>query len=159
MTLFSRKADYALLIMAYLYEHAEGANARTIAERYQLSKSFVANILKELASKGYLVSHRGVKGGYSLERPVREINLANLLEALGEGFQLTVCSHHSPAGEVCSLESTCPVKNPLAEIHRRLQAVLRDVTLADLVQHHEPVGRAAATLLPMLTIHHPETTA
>lgn len=159
MTMLSRKADYALLILAYLCERTEGANARAIAERYDLSRSFVANILKELASKGYLESHRGVKGGYSLMRPVREITLAELLDVLGEGFQLTVCSSHTPAGEVCGLESCCPVKSPLAEIHRRLLAVLSDVTLADLIQRHEPVGRAAATLLPLLTIHHPETIA
>jgi Rrf2 family protein len=159
MTLLSRKADYALLIIAYLYERPEGANAREIAERYDLSKSFVANILKELAGKHYLASHRGVKGGYTLTRSVREITLAELLEALGEGFQLTVCSNHTTSGEHCNLESSCPVKTPLAEIHRRLTDVLRDVTLADLIQHHEPVGRAAATLLPLLTIHHPETTA
>jgi Rrf2 family transcriptional regulator, cysteine metabolism repressor len=160
MTLLSRKADYALLILAFLYERAEGANARTIAERYSLSRSFVANILKELAGKGFLTSHRGVKGGYALLRSVKEITLANLLDAIDENFKLTICASHEPTDEVCSLEPCCPVKTPLAEIHRRLSAVLRDVTLADLFHRHEPVGRAAATLLPLLTIHHPsETTA
>ena len=160
MTLLSRKADYALLILAHLYERPEGANGRAIAERYGLSKSFVANILKELAHKGYLSSTRGVKGGYALLKPVREITLAELLEAINEGFQLTVCSTHTVGRDTCDFESSCPVKTPLAAIHHRLNAVLRDVTLADLFQRHEPVGRAAATPLPLLTIHHPnETTA
>ena len=158
MTLLSRKADYALLILVRLYERPEGENARTIAERYGLSRSFVANILKELAGKGYLTSHRGVKGGYTLLRSVREVTLAELLESLDEGFQLTVCSTHTVGQDVCSLETSCPVKGPLNEIHRRLTAVLRDVTLADLFHRHEPVGRAAATLLPLLTIHHPTET-
>lgn len=156
MTLLSRKVDYALLILAHLYDRTEGANGRAIAERYGLSRSFVANILKELASKGLLVSHRGVKGGYALQRSVKEITLADLLEALEEKFQLTLCSEHGPGIDACSLEPSCPVKSPLVEIHRRLTAVLREVTLADLFQRSEPVGRAAATLLPLLTIHHPE---
>src|SRR5262245_47070916 len=44
MTLFSRKADYALLILSYLFRRPEGGNARAIAEQYGLSRAFVANI-------------------------------------------------------------------------------------------------------------------
>lgn len=158
MTLLSRKADYALLILAHLHGRSEGANARVIAERYQLSKPFVANILKELTNKGYLEGHRGVKGGYVMRRPAREITLADLLAAIDEHFQLTVCNHHdSPVHEGCTLEATCPVKGPLAAIHARLMGVLHDVTLADLFDRNEPVGRAAATLLPLLTIPVPES--
>ncbi|CAN5331945.1 Rrf2 family transcriptional regulator [soil metagenome] len=158
MTLLSRKADYALLILAYLHGRSEGANARVIADRYSLSRSFVANILKELAGKGYLSSHRGVKGGYFMLRPAREISVADLLATIDENFQLTVCSdHHKPTSEICTLESTCPVKGPLAAIHHRLMSVLRDVTLADLFDRNEPVGRAAANLLPLLTIPVPES--
>jgi len=155
MTLLSRKADYALLILAHLYERPEGANARVIADRYGISRSFVANILKELAGKGFLASHRGVKGGYSLQRSLKEITLAALLDTIGESFKLTMCADHSAGDEVCTLEGCCPVQSPLTKIHERLTAVLRDVTLADLVHRHEPVGRAAATLLPLLTIHQP----
>jgi Rrf2 family transcriptional regulator, cysteine metabolism repressor len=159
MTLLSRKADYALLILAYLNGRGEGANARVIAERYGLSKSFVANILKELAGADFLISQRGVKGGYTLKHPAREINLADLLAAINENFQLAVCNHHdAPAlHETCTLEPTCPVKGPLANLHNRLMSVLREVTLADLFDQNEPVGRAATTLLPLLTIPAPES--
>jgi Rrf2 family transcriptional regulator, cysteine metabolism repressor len=161
MTLLSRKADYALLILSHLHERKEGANARTIAERFELSRPFVANILKELAGKGYLSSQRGVKGGYTILRNIREITIADLLEALGESFHLTVCNTHRgvSGSETCNLESTCPVRTPMAEIHRRIINVLREVSLAELFQNNEPVGRAAATLLPLLTIRETPTTA
>ena len=68
MTLLSRKADYALLILSHLHRRPEGATARAIADKFELSRAFVANILKELCNKGFVVSHRGVKGGYSLGR-------------------------------------------------------------------------------------------
>ena len=45
MTLMSRKVDYALLILSFLDQKAEGGCAREIADRYGLSKGFVANIL------------------------------------------------------------------------------------------------------------------
>lgn len=132
MTLLSRKADYALLILSYLHRHPTGANARAVADRFQLSRAFVANILKELCHKGFVTSQRGVKGGYTLLRSADEITLAELLDALGETFRLTVCSHDAPTDDSCLLEVDCPVKAPLANIHRRIVDVLRSVTLVEV---------------------------
>jgi len=130
MTLLSRKADYALLILQYLHSNGTG-NAREIAEKFQLSRAFVANILKELGAKGYVTSTRGVKGGYVLARASTAVTLAELLEALEEGFKLTVCNDHAPEGN-CEVEHICPVKQPMTEIHRRLMEVLQGITLADV---------------------------
>ena len=81
MTLLSRKADYALLILSYLHTQETG-NAREIAAKFGLSRAFVANILKELGHKGFVTSTRGVKGGYVLQRASATITLAELLEAV-----------------------------------------------------------------------------
>src|SRR5690242_21230568 len=111
MTLLSRKADYALLIFSYLYEKSMGGTARAIADKFGLSRPFVANILKELCQKGFVVSHRGVKGGYELARPASSISLAELLETVEDGFRLTVCNPATHAHEDgCSISSVCTVK-------------------------------------------------
>ncbi len=150
MTLLSRKADYALLILSYLHKRSGGGNARAIAEAFGLSRPFVANILKELCQKGFVASHRGVKGGYALQRPAAAVSLAGLLESLEDGFRITVCSTddrtHEPA---CSLESVCTVKGPMAEVQRRLMGVLRGVTLAELF---EPGSSHATLPSPLLSL-------
>ena len=134
MTLLSRKADYALLILSYLSEKAVGGTARAIAEQFGLSRAFVANILKELCQKGFVVSHRGVKGGYALARPAESISLAELLETIEDGFRLTMCSpdQNGIEDESCSHSAVCTVKGPMVEVHRRLVEVLRSVSLAGL---------------------------
>ena len=134
MTLLSRKADYALLILSYLHRSPDGGNARVIAERFGLSRPFVANILKELGHKGFVTSHRGVKGGYALTRSSKDVTLAELLESIEDGFKLTVCSSHGhdETDDPCDLEHTCPMKGPRADIHNRLMDVLQNVTLAEL---------------------------
>lgn len=132
MTLLSRKADYALLILSYLHRHAEGGCAREIASHFGLSRGFVANILKELCHKGFLASHRGVNGGYALKRPPEDVSVAELLESLEDTFTLATCNHPEDSDETCSLLSICPVRGPIAELHQRLNDVLRGVTLADL---------------------------
>lgn len=130
MTLLSRKADYALLILQYLHAEQSG-NAREIAEKFGLSRAFVANILKELGTKGFVHSTRGVKGGYSLARASATITLAELIEALEEGFKLTVCNDTTPSGG-CEVAHMCPVRAPMTEIHKRIMDMLRGVTLADV---------------------------
>jgi Rrf2 family protein len=139
----SRKVDYALLILAFLDQNREGGCAREIADRYGLSPGFAANILKELCRKGFVASHRGKKGGYALRRPAEEVSLAELMEALDEGFHLAECTQPS-AGEHCSLTAVCPVKGAIAEVHARIRDVLRGVTLAEVFR---PRGAHVPTLL------------
>lgn len=165
MTLLSRKADYALLILSYLHQRPEGGNARAIAERFGLSRPFVANILKELCHQGYVASHRGVKGGYVLQKSADEITLAEVLEAIGERFRLTLCNSPLLDEEPCSLESDCPMRAPLADIHRRIVAVLSGVTLAQMFPASgsglEMVPLGMLTGLPMSPVlcgNHTQTT-
>jgi Rrf2 family protein len=132
MALLSRKVDYALLVLSHLHQNTEGRCARETAAHFGLSRSFVANILKELCQGGFVASHRGVKGGYVLQRPLDQVSLAELMEALDDPFHLAECTRE-PASEGCCFADVCPVKDPIAEVHRRVRELLRQVTLAELL--------------------------
>ena len=97
MPLLTRKVDYAILVLSYLHHHADGGCAREIADKFHLSRAFVANILKELCQKGFVASHRGVKGGYALLRPAGDISLADFLDAL-EDQPLSLAACNQTAG-------------------------------------------------------------
>jgi Rrf2 family protein len=151
MALLSRKADYALLILSYLARKDEGGNARAIADQFQLSRSFVANILKELNHTGFVSSTRGKYGGYVLDDKASQRTLAQLLESLDDGFQLTLCNQgthtaNSVQPTTCDVEHVCTVKGPMHEIHRRIMDVLRGVTLGELLRTESPLQPALAIL-------------
>ena len=154
MTLLSRKADYALLILSYLHQKPLGGTARAIAEKFGISRAFVANILKELCQDGFVHSHRGVKGGYALARESSRITLAELLESVEDGLRLTMCNTGGAHDEHenCSLMGVCTIQGPISEVHHRLLEVLRGVTLADLF---DPSGKipqpSAMHALPLLS--------
>jgi Rrf2 family protein len=133
MTLLNRKVDYGLLILSFLYQNPEGGCARVIAGRFGLSRAFVANILKELCHKGFVASHRGVKGGYVTLRRAEQVSLAELMDALDGSFRVAECLQPIPS-DGCSLVCTCPVRGPVAEVHQRIRDVLKNVTLAELVR-------------------------
>ncbi len=152
MTLMSRKVDYALLILAYLDRKREGACAREIADRYGLSKGFVANILKLLCSRGFVASHRGVKGGYLLVRPLEQVTLGEVMEELDDTFHLAECNKVAQS-DVCGLSGICPVRAPIAEVHRRIRDYLRTVTLAELV-HPTTSLETVAQRLDLVPLQH-----
>jgi Rrf2 family protein len=132
MTLLTRKVDYAILVLLHLHEHEEGACAREIAQRFELSRAFVANILKELCSKGYVSSSRGVKGGYTLLRTLESVTLAEFMDSMEpQPVRLAHCTQVDPE-DGCSHIGLCPVRVPIMEIHHRIRAVLDGVTLAEL---------------------------
>src|SRR5258708_1635380 len=126
MPLLNRKVDYALLILCYLHHKAEGGCAREIAERFGISRPFVANILKDLCQQNYVDSHRGVKGGYLLKPQAAQRTLADLIDALDDTVQLAECNTEQPDA-CCSLAAHCPIRVPITEVHNRIRAVLESV--------------------------------
>lgn len=143
MALLNRKVDYALLILCSLHHCATGGCARAIAGQFGLSRAFVANILKDLCQKGFVLSHRGVKGGYLLRHGTADRTLAELIDALDEKVRLAECTDAEPA-ECCRLAPQCPIRGPIEDVHRRLRAVLEQVTLRELFT--QSVSVAAGSL-------------
>ena len=137
MVIISRKVDYAILALFHLAK-TESASARELAGAYQLSRPFVANILKALCQAGFVLSQRGVRGGYRLARPAKEITLSQVIAALDGPFQLMSCAEDDNE-DACRLNSMCPIKGPLRAIHARLIELLGSVTVEDLMVQPELV--------------------
>lgn len=169
MALLSRKVDYALIILSYLYHRqaelaqaevtqldttsttcdspisARGGCAREIAERFGLSRPFTANILKLLARKGLVSSQRGSQGGYFLLPSAHQLCLADLLESFEEPFQLSDCFRATVRQSVCEFQLVCPVRGALANVDERIREVLKDVTLEALFRQSNLEATKAVT--------------
>ena len=143
MIRLSRLSDYGIVLMAQLAGRAGGApsNAREVAALVHLPLPVVSKVLKALARRGLLVSHRGAKGGFSLARPPSEISVAEMIAALEGPIGLTQCAAHP--GQ-CVQEASCHVREPWQRINSVVRRSLAEVTLADLVTHAPPPGDTLA---------------
>ena len=81
--LLTRRACYGLIAAKHLAEHAgEGSfSAHDLAECYGLPHEALAKVLQRLATAGVLMSHHGIKGGYTLARDPRYISVFDVIEA------------------------------------------------------------------------------
>ena len=148
MIRLSRLSDYGIVLMALLAGRAGKAdsgpyNAREVAAEAHLPLPVVSKILKGLARRGLLVSHRGAKGGFSLARPPGEITAAEMIAALEGPIGLTECSAHPGH---CVQEASCHVREPWQRINVAVRRALDQVTLADLAPQAPP----DPTTLPLL---------
>jgi len=138
MLAFTKRTGYALVAMAHLARLDEGAlaSAREIAQRSDVSTSLLMNVLKELATAGYVQSVRGAHGGYRLATRTEEVTLADLIEAMEGPVRLAECiTDEASAGEECTCKvmARCPVTDPVHRVQRRLNDFLKKVSLAEIV--------------------------
>ncbi|HXZ81803.1 MAG TPA: SUF system Fe-S cluster assembly regulator [Terriglobales bacterium] len=134
MVKLSKLTDYGLLLMSCFArgERQKLHTARDLAAESNLPLPTVSKLLKELLQSGLLVSHRGIKGGYSLAKAAHQISLAEIIAALEGPVALTECS--SDVSGVCDLEACCTIKRNQQVISRAVRGVLEKLTLSDLTQ-------------------------
>ncbi|HEU5180808.1 MAG TPA: SUF system Fe-S cluster assembly regulator [Candidatus Polarisedimenticolia bacterium] len=130
----TRLTDYGIVLLTYFARDTEKSmhNARDIATASRLPLPTVNKILKALTKKHLLVSHRGVKGGYSLARPAEEISMADIIAATEGPVALTQCAQSAPGS--CVQETCCPVHGNWQRINEAIRQALESVKLSEMAR-------------------------
>jgi Rrf2 family protein len=114
-------------------DNGQKLSTRQIAEREGLTLDYAAQIMGTLRRAGFVVSVRGVHGGFGLARPASDISVGELLRS-GEGpFADSICDNYTGTRETCMHSEGCNVAPVWAELARRIFGFLDDVTLADIL--------------------------
>src|SRR6478735_8003129 len=104
-------ADYAVVMMtaAARREPSARLSATDLAQDTGVPLPTAQKLMQRLAAHGLLVGQRGAGGGYALARPVTEISLADIVEAVEGPIAMTQCSGSDEPSE-CALDAHCRVK-------------------------------------------------
>ncbi len=134
MIRLSKLTDYGLVLMSHIANRQDRPlrTARELAAESQLPLFTVSKLLKQLLHSGLLVSHRGIKGGYSLAREADKISVLEVISALEGPLAFTECS--TEVSGICGLEPSCFIKHNQRIINAAMRGVLEKITLHDLVQ-------------------------
>ena len=126
--LLNRRACYSLLAAQHLAEHAgEGSfSANELAEFYGLPHEALAKILQRLATAGVLMSHHGIKGGYTLARDPRCISVFDVIKASQRPGRSIIHGEHRR-----HLESV-PGYHALCKVSEVVEDMLRELTIEDI---------------------------
>ena len=126
-------ADYGVILMVQLARTStQRTTAAELADSTALPLPTVSKLLKQLASAGLLVSHRGAAGGYGLSRPPVDISVAQVIAALDGPIALTECI--TAEGAACEMEALCPTRTNWRQINDALVGALAKVSVADMAR-------------------------
>jgi Rrf2 family protein len=138
MLKLTKKADYGLIAMRHLAEHAGPTCAKEIAEVYGIPPQLLAKILQRLVKAKLLVSQHGTNGGYALARDPRTISAFDVIKAIDGPLFITSCFKGS-----CDQTPTCTVREPLRKVNESIEEVLSRLTLWDM-SNEDPAAELVA---------------
>jgi len=132
MLRITKEADYGIVLLAVLAENEPGeiVTAREVAERSGLPLPMVSKILRSLARSDVLTSHRGVTGGYSLDRSADDMTVAEIIRAIDGPISMVQCGVEPGA---CDQEAVCPTRINWARISREVERALESIPVSEML--------------------------
>src|SRR5438046_10061358 len=131
MLKLTKKADYGLMAMKHLAEHAQNGacSAKDVAEAYGIPQEALAKILQRLVKSGLLVSQHGTNGGYTLARSPETISAFEVIRAIDGPLFITSCI--TVRGE-CDQTDRCTIREPLRRVNDSIEGVLRRIKISEM---------------------------
>ncbi|MBI1774620.1 MAG: Rrf2 family transcriptional regulator [Proteobacteria bacterium] len=132
----STKGRYAVMAMVDLARHSEGSPVALadIAERQEISLSYLEQLFAKLRRGGLVRSVRGPGGGYLLGRATPDLRISDIILAVDEPIRATRCAVGSPSG--CkSNKGRCLTHDLWEELGNQIHLYLRSVSIADVVEN------------------------
>lgn len=131
LTKTSITAIQVLVLMTQL-ERDVPVSPQDMARRLDASTTYLSKIHTQLVKAGILQSHRGTRGGVTLARDPRQIQLLEIVEACQGRFLGDYCAPHDDLKDVCAFH------HAMHELQAACTAALARWTLADLASRPEP---------------------
>lgn len=149
----STKGRYAVTAMLELAIHdSEGpVTLADISESQDISLSYLEQLFARLRKNHLVEGLRGPGGGYRLSRRPENISVADVISAIGEGTDATLCE----GAEDCQDGERCLTHVLWTRLGNEIHAFLDGITLASFLERNEardaPAPRQKADRLKVAT--------
>ena len=142
----STKGRYAVMAMVDLAATSQGSPVALadIAERQEISLSYLEQLFAKLRKGGLVKSVRGPGGGYLLAHPADATRVSDIILAVDEPIRTTRCANGTPQG--CRTNrSRCLTHDLWEELGNQIHMYLSSVTVADVVERRI-IGTSSLTI-------------
>jgi Rrf2 family protein len=128
----SRKSDYALRALFDLVgiHRDRPVSIRELAQRNDVPKRFLEQIMLELKAKGWVRSVPGRDGGFLLAKKADEITMGEVVRHF-DGILAPIACVSTTHYEPCSQEPVCRFRRVLLDIRNYSARRMDEATLAD----------------------------
>ena len=135
----STKGRYALRMLLDLAEHRNERfiALKEIAERQNISKQYLEQIITIINNSKILRANRGKQGGYMLAKEPSEITVGHILRITEGNLSSTACLE----GDVnrCEMAERCKTLYVWNELNKVIVNYLDSVTLQDILNKNQNI--------------------
>ena len=131
--LISTKGRYALRVLIDIAEHhtQERTPLKEIAERQNISKKYLEQIVPLLNRSGLLKTNRGNRGGYMLAHKPSECSVGEVLRATEGSLAPVSCLEFEP--NECPRKEECATLYIWEGLYKVINEYLDGITLQDII--------------------------
>lgn len=127
---FNKTTEYALRIMSHMAQDEKRLyKSDEVYEDLKIPFRYLRRLMTKLSKAGLLVSIQGKYGGFRIKEELQNINLLDIVLAVGEGKKTNECFF---GYETCPLTSTCSMHDKWKSVQDEMNKVLQSTTLQDL---------------------------
>ncbi|MGN1481257.1 RrF2 family transcriptional regulator [Porcipelethomonas sp.] len=136
----STKGRYALRMLLDLATHqSDGFIAlKDIAQRQEISKKYLEQIVPMLNKSGLLKTNRGYQGGYMLAKSPSEYTVGEILRVTEGSLAPVSCLDQVP--NECPRAAKCPTLFVWEGLHNAITEYLDNITLEDIIEHKSDIS-------------------
>lgn len=129
----STKGRYAIRMMLDLAQCSSDdfVALKDIAERQQISKKYLEQIVPILNRSDILTTNRGYKGGYKLAKPASHYKIGDILRLTEGSLAPVACLDLDPVG--CDRSTGCPTLPIWKGLYKAITDYLDNITLQDII--------------------------
>ena len=137
----STKARYAARALVELaLSYGEGpVKLKDVAGKQNISLKYLEQVMFPLRINGYVKTHKGSQGGYTLSRPPEKINLYEVIQCV-EGSLSTVDCVDNP--DLCERVELCVTRNVWVGLKEAIYTELSSITLDELAKKQSLLYKA-----------------
>ncbi|NLK72403.1 MAG: Rrf2 family transcriptional regulator [Clostridiales bacterium] len=128
----STKTRYGLKAIYEIGLHFDDKpiSLNTISSKYDISLSYLEQIIALLKKEGLIKSRRGIYGGYSLAKQPEKISIGDIIRALEGSYAPTECVEEN---DLCEQQPSCVTHYVYKKINDSISEVVNNLTLKDLI--------------------------
>jgi Rrf2 family protein len=140
MLKINKKVEYALMALKFMADKSKSqstatgehalTSAREICDEFETPFDTTAKVMQLMNNQEILKSTKGIKGGYSLNKDLRDITYMSLVRLI-EGKEVgRICVNNKGT---CELFKKCNIVTPIEVLNKKLNIFLESLTLEELL--------------------------
>jgi len=128
----SKKTDYAIHALIILAKRPnKDLSVEEIAKIENVSSSYLAKVMQKLSGAGIVSSSEGKKGGYSLAKAPKKIDLASIVKILEEEENMFNCVDDLHG---CDIRNRCKIHSIFTKAYQKMLEELSKTSLDQILE-------------------------